>query len=62
MIKEWIFNGVSYKLEKLRGYGSYLLNGYHYTNSSVWDDVDSENEDKRLIAMMSAEFFVDTKF
>lgn len=63
MKKTWIYNGVEYTLEKGHGYGQYILNGYHFTDSSVWDDIDNEEEEeKRKEAMRVAETFISTKY
>ena len=59
MEKNWTYNGVEYTLKRASGYGQYILNGYHFTDSTVWDDVDSEeDDDARLLAMKCAEAFV----
>lgn len=63
MKKEWSYNGVDYTIERSYGYGQYILNGYHFTDSSVWDDVDDEDEpEKQEMAMRVAEAFINTKY
>lgn len=63
MKKEWSYNGVDYTIERSCGYGQYILNGYHFTDSSVWDDVDDEDEpEKQEMAMRVAEAFINTKY
>ena len=62
MKKRWTYNGVDYTIERAHGYGCYVLNGYHFTQSNVWDDVDDEgNPEKQEQAMRDAECFLHTK-
>lgn len=59
MEKNWTYNCVEYTLKRDSCYGQYILNGYHFTDSSVWDNVDNEeDEDAQLLAMQCAEAFV----
>lgn len=63
MKKEWNYNGIDYTMERKGGYGQYVLNGYHFTDSSVWDNVDNEDEPERQEkAMRVAEAFINTKY
>lgn len=58
MTKTWNFNGREYTMTK-SGYGQYTLNGYHCTNSIIWDWCDDdEDESKNLEALNAAESFV----
>lgn len=58
MKKTWNYNGVDYTMTKT-GYGQYNLNGYHCTDSSIWDWCDDdENEEKMMEAWKAAERFV----
>ena len=62
MKKSWSYNGVNYTIERAHGYGQYILNGYHFTDSSVWDNVDDDaNPEKQEMAMRDAEAFLHTK-
>ena len=62
MKKTWTYKGVNYTIERTHGYGQYILNGYHFTESSVWDDVDDEdNPKKQKQAKRDAECFLHTK-
>lgn len=63
MEKIWNYNGVDYELKKATyGYGQYILNGYHFTNSEVWDYVDDEEDiEKQKQAMRVAEAFINSK-
>lgn len=57
--KTWSYNGHDYEMSKT-GYGQYVLNGYHCTNSTIWDYVDDEeNEEEKLAALKEAEAFVE---
>ena len=59
MEKAWTYKGVDYTIERAHGYGYYVLNGYHFTQSNVWDDVDDEdNPEKQEEAMKEAEAFL----
>ncbi len=63
MKKKWNYNGVDYTIERGHGYGQYVLNGYHFTDSSVWDNVDNEDEPgEQEMAMKVAEAFINTKY
>lgn len=63
MKKTWDYNGKDYTMTKSHGYGQYVLNGYHFTDSSVWDDVDDDdNPEKQQMAMKVAEAFINTKY
>lgn len=64
MEKIWNYNGVNYVLKKATyGYGQYILNGYHFTNSEVWDYVDNDEDIKKQEnAMRVAEAFIKTKY
>ena len=62
MKKNWTYKGVDYTIERAHGYGQYILNGYHCTLSSVWDDVDDDDcPAKQEEAMKEAEAFLHTK-
>ena len=62
MKKTWAYKGIDYTIEKAYGYGQYILNGYHFTDSSVWDNVDDEDDpEKQEQAMRDAECFLHTK-
>ena len=59
MIKVWNYNGVDYEMKKT-GYGQYVLNGYHCTDSEIWDWCDDDsNEEKHEEAMKAAERFIE---
>lgn len=63
MKKIWYYNGKEYTMTCSHGYGQYTLNGYHFTDSTVWDNVDDEdNPEKQEEAMKGAEAFISTKF
>ena len=62
MKKNWSYNGVDYTIERAHGYGQFVLNGFHCTLSSVWDDVDDDCcPEKQEEAMREAEAFLHTK-
>lgn len=59
MKKTWTYLGVTYTME-MTGYGQYKLNGFHCTDSGIWDWCDDEeNELKHLEALEAAKRFVD---
>lgn len=61
--KSWNYNGREYTMTMSNGYGQYTLNGYHFTDASVWDYVDDDDyPDKKEMAMKVAEAFINTKF
>lgn len=58
MKKTWNYNGINYEMVKT-GYGQYILNGYHCTDSSIWDWCDDDSdEDKYMAALDAAERFI----
>lgn len=58
MKKTWIYNGVEYTMIQT-GYGQYTLNGYHCTDSEIFDWCDDEeNEEKHMQALRDAEAFI----
>ncbi|MCF0229691.1 MAG: hypothetical protein HUJ76_08395 [Parasporobacterium sp.] len=59
MTKTWEFNGNGYEMAQLNAYGQYTINGYHCTDSSIWDNVDDvDNWEKMEEAMEAAERFL----
>ena len=58
MKRRWNFRNKEYTMIFL-SYGNYSLNGYHCTDSYIWDHVtDDENMKKRGEARRAAELFV----
>lgn len=58
MERRWKFRNKEYVMI-LKSYGNYSLNGYHCTDSHIWDYVtDNDNLEKRGEARQSAELFV----
>lgn len=61
MEKNWTYNGNEYIMIR-KGYGLYSLNGYYFTDSTVWDNVDNDEDlDKQLEAFKVSESFINTK-
>lgn len=59
MKKSWRYKGVNYTMETTRGYGQFTLNGFHCTESTIWDYVDDENfPKKQRQAKRDAECFI----
>lgn len=59
MKKTFNYNGTEIVIEKLAGYGQYTINGYHCTDSTIWDYCDDdENPDKMELAQNAAYNFV----
>ena len=59
MKKNWSYNGNDYEMVKT-GYGQYMLNGYHCSDSEIWDWCDDDsNEEKHMEALRAAEIFVE---
>ena len=58
MERLWNFRNKEY-IMTFKSYGNYSLNGYHCTDSYIWDHVtDDENMKKRGEARRYAELFV----
>ena len=58
MERHWKFRNKEYTMTLL-SYGNYSLNGYHCTDSYMWDYVtDDENMKKKGKARRSAELFL----
>ena len=58
MKRRWNFRNKEY-IMTFKSYGNYSVNGYHCTDSYIWDHVtDDENLKKRGDARRSAELFV----
>jgi hypothetical protein len=58
MKKIWTFRRKNYEMES-KGRGQYVLNGYHTTDSVIWDYVD-DDEQPRLMGKVrrDAERFI----
>jgi hypothetical protein len=58
MKKTWIFRRKNYEMEST-GRGQYVLNGYHTTDSVIWDYVDDDEQPARMgRARRDAERFI----
>ena len=62
MEKTWEYRNRLYVMEISFGYGNYKLNGYHTTDSTIWDGADDdESPRKQRAARRAAERFVSRK-
>ena len=61
MVRSWKFRNKEYTMTFL-SYGNYSLNGYHCTDSYIWDYVtDDDNMKQRGKARRYAELFVKSR-
>jgi len=63
MTKTWTFNERPYTMTRAKGYGQYTLNGYHCTDSTIWDNCDNDDDpEKQRMALLEAEIFIDNQY